>query len=1190
MVCPACGAEVGAGARFCASCGRPLRQADDERRVVTVLFADLVGFTTLSERLDPELVKNLVDRCFDRLAQDVTSFGGQVDKIVGDAMVALFGATTAHEDDPERAVRAALRMQVTLAEEAVAIGQELAMRVGINTGEVLVGAMRAAGSVTAMGDVVNTASRLQTAAQPGEVLVGPATHAATSHTIAYEARGLLAAKGREEPVDTWVAVMPTLPPGYRARRVDVPLVGRERELDLLATAVEASFRHERALLALVVGDVGLGKSRLADEVAARAAKAHGATIREGRCVPYGEANVWWPVADALRSGLGVTDGDDREEARASVRRHLAAAMARTTADPEVHRTAEGLLTLLGYEAPADLDPVIVRQEAGRALGVYSAASARRAPLVLQISDLHWADPAVLELLDDVFATVHHCPVVVLASARPALLDQWTPRHGRHNAITFHLDPLDREAAQELLDHLVGAPVPEPVADALFERSGGNPFFLEELVSLLDGEAAAEPGRVAALPDTLRGLVAARLDDLSASARAVLQDAAVIGQRGPMLGLREMARHLRPGIDLDATVEELVGDEILEVEGEGWAFRSDLVREVAYQTITKADRASAHLGIARFIEAKAGDVVPRPPWVVDQLAHHYGTAVALAQELGPNARTDTFPADLADRARRWVAEAADRARRDQALPSAIRLYTQALDLLDIARLQPGVDPALAAEAVGLLLERSAAAAEAWQLDLARGDADLALRLADQLGDRTAAARAVVARGTVQQKVGDVEGAVATLSAAADRFRDLGDLGGLGEALRQRGMVEILGGRIEEAEASVAAALAAFEEVGDRAGEAWASQNLAWTAFVTGRADEADRRLATAIEIFGDVGDTQGLAWSQGLLAWVRFQQRRVAEARQLGEQVLDEARARSDPWATAMMLLLVGSVRLWTGQTEAGVATAEQAVRTFSSLGDPYGRMQGGAVLGRALVMVGRVDEGFSLLARTASPDDGLTLEADQPAEVDPIEHGRRMPARMALLAAALQVGDPDRARAVRDELRALAEDRRFGDDPLAVLALGALQDGDPEGAWELIGRAEAAHHDPNVLAIRAMVAAGAGTGDAGADADRIDELDGATYLDRALGNVGAALEASVGDVGEAEAQRRISLARSAVHPTEDAVAKAVVELAAATVAGRLGLPEAEEVAARAEHLFGKLGVDAVGWRRAFAAATRSIPT
>jgi predicted ATPase len=1007
--------------------------------------------------------------------------------------------------------------------------------------------------------------------------VGPATYAATHHTIAYESRGLLDAKGRDELVETWAAVAPTLPPGYRARRVDVPLIGRSSELGLLTTVIDSSIRNDRAMLALLVADVGMGKSRLADEVADSAASVHGAIVREGRCVPYGEANVWWPVADALRPALEVTDGASPDDARSAVRRAVADVMERRTSDPEVQRTAEGLLTLLGYEPPADADPVTIRQEAGRALGAYAAASARHRPLVLQISDLHWADSAVLSLIDDVFSAIHHCPVVVLATARPALLDQWTPRHGRHNALTLHLDPLGREATAELLEHLVGAPVPDAVSAALFERSGGNPFFLEELVSLLDGEAVAEPGRVAALPDTLRGLVAARLDDLAPAQRGVLQDASVIGQRGPMLGLREMGRQLRPGIDIDAAVADLVADEIMEVDGELWSFRSDLVREVAYQTITKAERAKCHLGIASFIEQKAAGVDPRPPWVVDQLAHHYGAAVALASELGPDARTDAFPADLASRARRWVTEAADRARRDQALPASIRLYTQALDLLGDVDAQTSAPEDLA-EAIRIHLARSAAAAEGWELVLGRRDAERAFALASAAGDDAAAARALIARGAIEQKEGDVDAAVATMSTAADRFRELGDLGGLGEALRRRGMVEIFGNRIPDAETSAEAALAAFEEVGDRAGQAWASQNLAWTAFVSGRPDEADRRLQVAIEMFSDLVDTQGLAWSLGLLAWVRFQQGRVAEAQALGEQVLGEAKARSDPWATAMMLMLMASVRLWAGRTDEAVTLAEQAQRTFTSLGDRYGGDQAGAVLGRALVMAGRIEEGFALLVKVGSP------EHAGPA------HGGGFPARYARLAAALQIGEPHRGASVIRDMEIIAAAGLGGDDAAAVLAAAALMEGDVAAAEGYLARARTHDLDPNVMAVHALTAAASGSGEAGDLADRVDRADGATYLDRAVANLAAALEAAAGDAGAIEAQRRLSLARTAVQPTEDRVAKTVVELGAAAMAGRLGLASAEEDAARAEHLAAKVGIDPAGWNRVFALATRAVPT
>ena len=1166
MMCAACGATAGDDARFCASCGRALRSVDDERRVVTVVFADIVGFTTLSERLDPERVKNLVDRCFERLAEDVTAFGGQVDKIVGDAIVALFGAPTAHEDDAERAVRAALRMQETLRDEVTEIGQALQIRVGVNTGEVLVGAMRAAGSITAMGDVVNTASRLQTAARPGEVLVGPATHAATSQAIAYEGRGALDAKGREEPVETWRALAPTSAPGYRARREDVPLVGRDHEVGLLRHAAGTSIANERALMVLLVGDVGMGKSRLADEISTWAEATHGTLVREGRCLPYGEANVWWPVADALREGLGVRDGDDRPEARAAVEGQVAAALARPRTDAEVSRTTDGLLTLLGHDPPHGADPATVREDAGRSLAVYAGGLAQQRPLVLQISDLHWGDDAVLTLIDDIFATVHHRPIVVLATARPTLLDRWSPRPGRHNTLVLHLDPLGRAAAAELLETLVGEPVPDEVADVVLDRSGGNPFFLEELVSLLDGAAVgSDSGRVAALPDTLRGLVAARLDDLDSEARAVLQNAAVIGQQGPVAGLREMGQEMQRGTEVDFGLAELVAEEIMEVDGHVWSFRSDLVREVAYQTITKAERAKCHLGIARYLEEAVATRTPRPVWVVDQLAHHYGAAVGLAAELGPVGRTAAFPADLADQARRWVVEAAERARRDQALPTAVRLYGQALTLLG----PPGaVD---AAEVAGLHLARAGVAAEAWDLRTARAEVDAACELATPSDHPELCARAMVIRGGVEQKEGNFEAAVATLTEAVGQFEALDDVGGRAEALRQRGMVQIFGGRLAEAEASAGGALAAFELVGDRAGQGWALQNLAWISFVTGRTHDADRHAQAAVDLFADLVDGRGMAWSLGLLSWVRFQQRRVVEAAALGEQVLEEARSRNDPWATAMMTLLLASVRLWSGHSADAVELATTARRTFASIGDPYGLGQSGAVLGRALVMAGRVDEGFDLLADAGGPPG--------PDADDRLPGGN--PARFSRVAASIQVGEPDRAADVVAELDVDAP--VLADDAPALLGVYALQSGDLAGAARHLRPRAEPSSDPNVLAGQALFAAASGEGDARALADAVSRVEGATYLDRAVAEVAAALQASRrGD--SAATVVAVAAARAEVDPTDDRVARAVVELMAGAALAHLGHPDAAETEASAHGLVVALGIDPVGWLRIAASA------
>ncbi|CAN5821219.1 hypothetical protein BH23ACT2_BH23ACT2_19030 [soil metagenome] len=1174
MICAACGATAEASARFCATCGRPLRTIDDERRVVTVVFADLVGFTTLSERLDPERVKNLVDRCFDRLAGDVTTFGGQVDKIVGDAMVALFGAPTAHEDDAERAVRAALRMQGTLREEAVEIGQDLEIRIGVNTGEVLVGAMHAAGSVTAMGDVVNTASRLQTSAAPGEVLVGPATHAATHRTIAYEARGTLAARGREEPVETWRAVAPTVPPGSRPRRVDVPLVGREHEVGLLHHAVDTSITHERALLVLLVGDVGMGKSRLADEVGAWAQATHDTVLREGRCLPYGEANVWWPIANAMATGFGLGESEDVDAARRSVGAQVATVMRRPSTDPEATRVTEGLLTLLGYDAPRDTDPTAVRQESGRSAAVYAEALAAQRPLVLALSDLHWADDAVLGLIDDVFSTVHHRPLVVLATARPSLLERWSPRPGRHNTLVLHVDALSRSAAADLLATLVGQPVPSEVADVVLDRSGGNPFFLEELVSLMDGAGDGEGlERVATMPDTLRGLVAARLDDLDPPVRAVLQNAAVIGQQGPAQGLREMAAAAGRVDDIDDALDRLVSEEIMVVDGDYWSFRSDLVRQVAYRTVTKADRAASHLGIARYLEHKAAEGGHRPVWLVDQLAHHYATGVSLVAELGPLGRA-TAASDLdelTERARNWVVQAAERARRDQALPTAIRLFGQALALGGTAGV---VDPE---ETARLHLARAEVAVEAWDLATAHEDLAAADGLVDQVGFPTLSCRGLVLRGRVEHMEGNPDTAVVTLTEAAQRYELADDHHGRAEALRQRGMVELFAGRLAEAEDSASAAQSAFEQVGDRAGEAWALQNLAWIAFVTGRIDEADRRVQGAVDVFSDLHDTRGMAWSLGLLGWIRFQQRRVVEASALADRVLREARSRNDPWATAMMTLLSASIDLWSGETERAVDLASEARRAFEALGDAHGLGQADAVLGRALVMVGRTEEGFTLLGGVA------TAEPEPPVRVA-LDGGL---GHFARLATALQVGEPDRAADVLADLEGFEGGGIGGDNPAVALGLSALQHGDVALAERYIDPGGPPTTDPNLVAARALMAAASGQGDAEASANEVTDLAGSTYLDESVATLGAAVSA-LAEGRPADAVTWIEKARSTVGATDDRVAQMMVELAAVEVATTTGASDLTELRDGAERRVSALGLDPYGWRTAFALTRAAV--
>ncbi|HEY5164444.1 MAG TPA: adenylate/guanylate cyclase domain-containing protein, partial [Acidimicrobiia bacterium] len=398
MTCPACGAAAPVDARFCPTCGHALVARPDERRVVSVVFADLVGFTSYSEFSDPEHVKALVDECFEALSADVIAYGGQVDKIVGDALLALFGAPVAHEDDAERAVRCALRMQQTLAALREERDLTVELRVGVNTGVVLVGALRTGGDYTAMGDVVNTASRLQTVAEPGRVVVGPDTHAATHHAVQYEPLGALTVRGRSEPVEAWLALSAPVPPGTR-RRARTPLVGRDAEMGLLSAILDTALTRSRAHLVLLTGGAGVGKSRLASEVAARARDQHEASVFEGQCVPYGE-DIWFPIAETIRTVCHLPANATHDAAREGVYAAVAKASGRPPDDPEVARTGSGLLYLLGYaEAFHDVDPGRARDDALRSGQALFGQLASERPVVLVLSDLHWADDLVLDLVD-----------------------------------------------------------------------------------------------------------------------------------------------------------------------------------------------------------------------------------------------------------------------------------------------------------------------------------------------------------------------------------------------------------------------------------------------------------------------------------------------------------------------------------------------------------------------------------------------------------------------------------------------------------------------------------------------------------------------------------------------------------------------------------------------------------------------
>lgn len=1167
MECPSCGTECAVGARFCWSCGHSLVEPTEERRVVTVLFADLVGFTALSEARDPEEVKRLVESAFEHLVRDVTAFGGRVDKILGDAIVALFGAPVAHEDDAERAVRAALRMQETLAEYSATSGAALQMRIGVNTGEVLVGALRAGGDYTAMGDVVNTASRLQTMAGPDEVLVGESTYLATSEVIEFDSRGALVARGRERPVNVWVARQALLPPGHRPRRLVTPLIGRDNEMALLTNAVHVSIRSGRGLHIVLLGEAGVGKTRVANELAEFVRATDGVVEVAGRCVPYGEANPWWPVAEALRSGCGIAHDDPLETARARTERSVGhfcgeeSSGGDESSAAEVRSTVDGLLHLMGYDTPLRLLPGSrARAEATSALLRYVEGVVRTQPLLVRLADLHWADQAVLDLIDELSSQLARQPFVLVATARRSLQERWTPRWGRFNSMVVNLGPLDRDAAGTLLDSLGGRELSPVDRQVLLDRSGGNPFYLEELVTLVGadravetGEPEAAPGFGESLPDTLRGLVAARVDGLSPDEQHVLEDAAVWGSAGPVGVLHLTARAIRGDEDVSDIIDSLVEKDVLVADGEEWSFRSDLVREVAYARLTRRDRMQRHVGIARYFDehlAGSGSDSEADDRDVETIARHYVEAVRLS--LSSEGAVD--PA-LLDRSVHWALLAARRAEQAGSYPQAERLATQVLEILDEDEHRSRFEA---------LICRSRSRVEQWQVAGAREDASAAMAHAEAINDTAARAEAYLSLAAAASRSGEVLLAEEEIDAALDLVDALGDVGGRAEALRQRGMSRLLRGDQRGAEAPIAAALEAFREVGDRRGEAWSLQNLAWIAFTDGRMDEAERALAESRTAFDEVGDSGGLAWVEGLRAYLLFIQGDFERADELAARVLRESERRGDRYGEGMMHVVRAGIRLWSGRTVAAVEESALAVAALRSAGDPVGLEQALSVAGRAEVMAGNVESGLDLLAeartQSASTSTGFARSVSRSTEV---QLGQPEAAVADLEAGA----EPSQTPVGLDEHRtvsalALAQMDRL-DEALALLDVG-------DEVPTLDGRS-----GYSVSAIALVCAAAGRRDDAVRAAADLAVADRVTYLDRLAAELAVAL-VSPGAHGDELEDR----ARATASSTDDELAHALVALAAATrrdVTGRSSSDHTEDC----ERRLTVLGILDTRWRALF---------
>jgi class 3 adenylate cyclase/tetratricopeptide (TPR) repeat protein len=890
--CSSCGATNPPGQKFCGECGVPLEAALPsggavparpreaplaERRLVSVLFADLVGFTALSESRDAEETRELLSRYFELSRTLIARYGGTVEKFIGDAVMAVWGTPVATESDAERAVRAALDLVASIPE----LDPALQARAGVLTGEAAV-TIGAEGEGMVAGDLVNTASRIQSAAEPGTVLVGEVTRRATEQAVVYEAAGEQKLKGKSEAVALWRAlrVVSGVGGSLKSAGLEPPFVGRERELRLIKDLFHGCAQERRAHLVSVTGIAGIGKSRLAWEFY----KYFDGIVEQiwwhrGRCLAYGEGVAYWALADMVRMRCRI--GEDEEPASAG--RKLHATLEEHVVDPEERAFVEPRLAhLLGMEDTATGD----RQDLFAAWRLFFERLADSNPTVLAFEDLQWADTSLLDFVEYLLEWSRDFPLYVITLTRPELQERrpsWGAGHG--NFSSLYLEPLAAGAMQQLLEGLVPG-LPERLQAQILARAEGVPLYAVETVRMLldrgllvqEGPVYQPTGAIETLevPETLHALIAARLDGVAPEERRLLQDGAVLGKTFTVRALAALSG--TPAEELESQLSSLVRKQVLSVQSDPrspergqYGFLQDLVRHVAYETLSKRERKSRHLAAAEHLErAFAGE-----DEVAEVLASHYLAAF----EATPEAEDAQA---IRAKAREMLARAGERAGSLGAPHEGQRYYEQAANLAD--------EPLLEAE---LLEQAGRLAIRANQAAVARDRIDRALSLYAEAGDVGAAARASttladadVAEGRLDEAAGRLEQAVAQLESGKPS-------GELAAALAQLGRVRVLAGHREAAAESLERALTLAERL--RLPEVFV-EALTSKAIVVqwqGRLAEAHILLEAAAERAHAEQLYATALRAENNLGVALEASDRYADALELGERMLGLARRRGD---------------------------------------------------------------------------------------------------------------------------------------------------------------------------------------------------------------------------------------------------------------------------------------------------------
>ena len=972
LSCPNCGATVEAGARFCSSCGTALAPSaaisavgpSEERRVISALFADLVGFTSHTERSDPEDSRRRLTLFHGKVRQDVERFGGSVEKLMGDGVFAAFGATVAHEDDAERAVRSALRIVESVEELNASEPQlGLAVRVAVTTGEAIVQLEPNPDRERIIGDVVNTASRLQSVAAPGQVVVDERTYRSSRDAVNFETIEAVELRGKEQKQAVWLAA------GLRSRygvaveeEAATTFVGREEELSLLTDSFDRSVSRQSPQLVTVVGEPGVGKSRLIREFR-RVIDDRPDLVwwRQGRCLPYGEGVTFWAIGEVIKAHAGVLESEPAEKVQAKLRSTVASLFD----DPDEASWVEmRLRSLVGLgEAEAE------RTELFAAWLRFFEALAARNPLILVVEDVHWADDAVLEFLSHIHDWAHQSPILILCTARPELYGSrpdWGG--GKRDAVTIGLAPLTDEETVQLVSSLSQRPLMDAsLQQALVERSGGNPLYVTELLRLASEQGWLERirrGDDIPLPHTISAIIAARLDLLEAGDKALIQAAAVIG-RVFWSGALSFVEDLDPN-EVQRRLRRLVSRELIRpvrrssMQGQDeYSFAHVLARDGAYSRLTKPDRARLHEATARWLEAVSGE---RAIDVAELLAHHLATAWELAPTDDSERRRRVYRFQLAAGDR---AKAFDAARAARFYESAIGLSSTGSEkgraLLDLVSLRRGSNEeddaraqlALAAFTEGDDRQGQAEAASALQsLAWYRGSAEAtdrwnakALELAEELEPSPVLARVLAAAAAVNQlrdrsyealdlverslavaqAVGDTHTFARSLVIRGSSNAQLGDERGIDDILEglriqldtndsvramqtynNAATIQISSGQLREGRKTIEEAIAFGQARGLPSHVDWSRNTRTEALFPMGEWDECLREsedlIAEDIRRGGSQVGTFAKAWT----ALVRFFRGETTEPLAMMEEALKSARAIEDPQALLPCLgILIG---------------------------------------------------------------------------------------------------------------------------------------------------------------------------------------------------------------------------------------------------------------------------------------------